>query len=54
MMSMISAGKSLSERGCGLMIDETLWSSAWDGSDSCRDEAFVRAEDSKNGGDMMG
>jgi hypothetical protein len=53
-MSMISAGKSLSERGCGLMTDGTLLSLSVDGSEGRRDEAFVRAEDSKNGGDMMG
>jgi hypothetical protein len=36
------------------MIDETLLSLGCDGRDGGRDGAFVRAEDSKNGGDMMG
>jgi hypothetical protein len=53
MMSMISAGKSLSDRGCELMVDGMLLSLSWDGSDDRRDEAFLRAESSKNGGDMV-
>jgi hypothetical protein len=53
MMSMISAERSSSDKGCELAINDTLLSLFWDNSDGHWDEAAIRAEGSKSEGDIM-